>query len=121
MIETTRRTFLACLSGLALALLAPFGLRSAAKAVQAPEPRLPQVQPYRALVNGEMFNLNSFASPPAGLADCFQRESLAFAALCRFGPPRGCQAKSWPQLRGHLHFIKRIGHGGAVIPSYVWC
>lgn len=112
----TRRGFVACLCGLAGALLAPMRLLTGAKAAQIAqeEQPLPQVQPFRALVNGEMFSLSSFADLPAGRADLLRRAALSDAAGCRFGGEQ--QGLAWRQL----HFVERVRRGNATIPSYVW-
>lgn len=112
MSKTTRRGFLACLAGLA-ALVIPARLLGAEQPAEeaSPEVRLPQVQPFRALVNGELFNLHRLQSSQAGLSDRVNRDRLADTAAIRFGQP------GWRQLR----FAQRVNRGGAVIPSYVWC
>ncbi len=101
----TRRGFVACLSGLAVALLAP--VRLLAGSAPAPEAlRFPAVRTYRAWVSATRFNLIDLGQQD-GRADIRNRASLESMAELSFGP-------------GRLQFVGNKVDGGAVVPCYHW-
>jgi hypothetical protein len=99
---------LACLGALAAFLLAPVRLLMAAAEQPADAQILPTAQPFRAIVNDEMFNLHQLGQIEH--SDLYWRQWLGVSAAHKFGQP------GWRKLR----FVTRSRCGAAVIPSYVW-